>query len=285
MRRRWYPTAAAKQAEADRQRRYYEFLNSPMAIWDKVFGGALGRELSQPYVPKELNMDTPIERLRAAMLQHAHDGEPLMQAVRRWKPDPAHPGKSLDGSDLDAHPVEHRTRKLKEAEAALKGHREATAPRVLNPLVAAAQKEPGERFKVGTKLSSDARAEVPLLVEQYRGLTKQQQAELGKLGVEALERGDLQMALAHKRAADVLNLQSPELDAALANGDLERVAGKAELEKVGRWIEAHQIDEMRRYARAGIASSVEQVEESTWAQQNGYSEVSGSYVEAVLSGE
>jgi hypothetical protein len=69
MRRNWVPTAAARQAEADRQRRYNEFLNSPMALWDKVFGGPLGREFSQPYIPKELNMDTPIERLRAAMLK------------------------------------------------------------------------------------------------------------------------------------------------------------------------------------------------------------------------
>jgi hypothetical protein len=32
----------------------------------------------------------------------------------------------------------------------------------------------------------------------------QQKAELDKLGVQALERGDIQMALCHKRATDAL---------------------------------------------------------------------------------
>jgi len=283
MRPGWVPTAAARQAEKDRQRRYTEFLNSPMYFMDKLFGGSLGRELSRPIVPKEAHMN-PLEKLRAAMLQHAQDGEPLMHAVRRWTPDKAKPGRSLSGDDLDAHPPEHRTRKLKEAQAALKAH-DSEGVRVLNPLIAEAEGEPSRRLQLGTRLGPQGVGETQLLVQQYRDVPRQQQAELGRLGAAAVERGDLETALAHKRALEVLHVQSPELDHALASGDPERRSGKAELEKLGRWVEAAQIDQMRRHARAGIASSVEQVEESTWAQQNGFSPNSGSYVEAVLSGD
>jgi hypothetical protein len=227
----------------------------------------------------------PLEQLKEAMLQHAAEGEPLMQAVRRWTPDKANPGRSLDGVDLDAYPPEHRDRKLREARAALNSHRESTAPTRLNPLIAAAEKEPHRRFTEGTALNADARGEVPLLVEQYRGLTRQEQAQLGREGLQALERGDLQKALAHKRALEVLHVNAPELEAALAAGDPERVAGMQQLEKLQRWVEAHQVDEMRRFSQAGIATTVEQVEHSTWAQQNGFSDDSGSYVAAVIGQE
>lgn len=281
MRRNWVPTAAARQAVADAEAARLKWRSS-------VFGFAewmrAGQPKEEPITLKEARMD-PIEQLREAMLQHAEAGETLSQAVRRWTPDKANPGRALDGSDLDAHPPEHRARKLREAQIALKSHRESTAPTVLNPLIAAAGKEPAQRFQQGTVLGTEARGEVPLLVEQYRDLTRQQKAELGVLGVQALERGDIQMALAHKRAADVLHISAPDLDAALAEGDPERVAGKAQIDKLERWVEAHQIDEMRRYARAGIASTVEQVEASTWAQQHGLSEDGGSYVQAMLSGE
>src|SRR5688500_3555996 len=123
MRRGWVPTAEARQIQADMEQRRLSLLGSPMVlVWDRVFGGHLARDLSEPVVPKEARMD-PIEQLRAAMLQHAQDGEPLMQAVRRWTPNKANPERALDGSDLDAHPPEHRARKLREAQAALRAHR------------------------------------------------------------------------------------------------------------------------------------------------------------------
>jgi hypothetical protein len=226
-------------------------------------------------------MDTPMGRLKAAMVEHAKAGETLVQGVRRWLPDPQNPGKSVAGDDLDSHPADYRTRRLKEAQAAIRSH-DTVAVRVLNPLIAEAEKEPANRWQHGSALSADARSEAGLLAQQYQGLTRKQQEELDSLGLQAVERGDLQTALALKRAADVLHVATPELDASLAKNDPERVAGRAQLDVMERWVQTYHVDEARRHVRAGIADSVEQIGHTTWAQQHGFSEDSGSYVLAVL---
>lgn len=69
-----------------------------------------------------------------------------------------------------------------------------------------------------------------MLVEQYRGLTKQELTELVVQGQKAIERGDLQAALTVKRAADVLRIPTPEFDTAIVDADPQRKAAKAELD-------------------------------------------------------
>jgi hypothetical protein len=220
------------------------------------------------------------------MVKHANDGEPLVEAVRRWTPSKEDPRRSLTGQDLDQFPAEHVQRKRREAIAALRSH-DSAAVSLLNPLIAAAEAEPARRFQTGSRLEVGAVGETQLLVQQYRDLPRQQQMELQTLGQQAAERGDLQLALAHKRAAEVLHVQVPELDDALAKSDPVRRDGKAALDNLDKLVQAYHADEARRHVRAGIADSVEQVGHSTWAQQNGYEAdgSSGSYVAAVAGQE
>jgi hypothetical protein len=279
------PTAAARHSHQRRQEALGQALNGPMGFWDKVFGGHLSRELEAAYrtPPQEVGMTT-MQKLRSALLEWTAEGAQLEQAVRRWRPDPRNPGKTLSGDDLDAHPPEHRNRKLKEAQAALRTH-DAKAATVIDPLVAEVEKEPLAKLQLGTKLGATDIGEVTLLVQQYQNLSRLQQAELQTLGLAALERGDLTAALQHHRAARTLHVQTPELDAGLAEKDPARKDSKAQLDVLRSWVEAAQADVARRHVMAGIADGTEQIGHLTWAQQHGFDpEGSSSYVQAVVGG-
>lgn len=282
---RWVPTAAAREQERQLRLAEMRFLNSPLALWDKVLtGGKHAQYLAQPLKHEESSMSKR-QALAEAARAHAQRGRELEGAARRWLPDPANPTKSLDGHDLDAHPPEHRARKLKEAQRAIESHDEAGV-RELNPLIDAAEFEPRNKVQLGTRLTAADTGEVTLLVQQYRDLTKEQKQELATLGRAALTRGDLTAALQYKRAAEVLHVNTPEFDTELVAADPVRREGGAELGKVGKLVEAMQAEQARTHVRAGMARGAEEISHIDWAAQHGVDPEGGaSYVEAALSGE
>lgn len=284
MRRGYVLTAEARQAIADRRRRELDVANGPMGLWDKALGGHLAAEFAKDYTPGEAGMNS-MTTLRDALLQHAAKGAALVQAVQPWRPDPNKPGQALDGSDLDRHPPEYRNRMLKQAQSAIRNH-DAEAMRVIDPLIAEAEREPMRKLQLGTRLDAAHTGEVQLMVEQFRGVTRQEQAELQTLALAALERGDLTEALQRKRAAEVLRVGTPELDERLTVADPVRAAGRAQLDKLKGWVHAAQADAARLHVAAGIADSTEQIGHLTWAQEHGFDpDGRASYVEATLAGE
>lgn len=272
-----------QEAQAETARQAEEARRLPFRAWASFMGEPDPYAWEQAAARRAEPVKTPLDNLRDALRDHARRGEPLMSEARRWRPDPRNPGHSLSGSDLDEYPEAYRTRKLKEAQSALNLH-DAEAMRVINPLIAAAELEPSHKFQLGTRLQAAETGEVSLLTDQYRDLTRQQQAELNSHGLAAAERGDLTSALQHKRAAEVLHVGTPELDQALMSADPARVEGRAQLDKLGSLVEAAQMDTARRHVRAGVANDTENIVHMTWAQQNGHDpENAGSYVEAELS--
>jgi hypothetical protein len=165
---------------------------------------------------------------------------------------------ALDGSDLGQYPADHVERQRKAARAKVQGA-EARHAHELDNLLEEAKKGPQGQYDLGSKLSADARAEVQLLVEQYRGLTKQEQADMVAQGQKALERGDLQAALTVKRAAEVLRVSAPEFDMALVEADPQRKAAKAELDYIAKLANAYSADVTRRHVRSGMAADGETV--------------------------
>ena len=230
-------------------------------------------------------MDTQIGRLMEALRAHAQKGQELEAAARRWRPDPRNPGRSLDGSMLDVHPPEHRNRMLKEAHKAIESHA-AEGVRVINPLIESAEFEHRNKVQLGTRLQAGEVGEVGLLTQQYQNLTRQQKAELQTLGMAALTRGDLTSALQHKRAAEVLHVDTPDLDSALRVADPVRREGQAQLDKLGKLVDAAKADQARLHTRAGIADGTEQILLIDWAAEHGMDPDTGaSFVEAALSAE
>lgn len=281
--RRFVPTAAAREAERQLRLQELRFLNSPMALWDRVLTGGKHAE----YLAQPLKMEAQMSKYAAlgeAARAHAAKGRELEVAARRWLPDPRNPTKSVDGHDLDAHPPEHRARKLKEAQRAIEAH-DAEGMRVLNPLIDAAEFEPRNKTQLGTRLGAGETGEVGLLVQQYQNLTKAQQQELQTLGRAALTRGDLVAALQYKRASEVLHVNTPDFDTELVTADPVRREGAAELGKVGSLVEAMQAEQARLHVRAGMAAGAEQISHIDWAAEHGADpEGEASYVEAALAG-
>ena len=296
MRPGWVPTAEARAAQARWRQREIDFINSPMYLWDKAFGdGQLAREFAEPVVPKEQRMDAKYElmtMLRDFNEQHAV----LAREVRRWTPERRPVGQTydpdkphlvaLDGTDLGQYPPEYVERKRREARAVL-SNAEGVSNAALNRVAAEAIKAPSARLEVGTPLNADARAEVPLKVEQYRGRTKQEQAELMNEGYKALDRGDLQSALAVKRAADVLRLYTAEFDDALYASDPERQAAKAELDGVHKLVGSWQAEVTRRHVQAGMATGAEEVMAVSDPLDLGLAQGEGapSYVDQAIAGQ
>jgi hypothetical protein len=287
MRRGMVPTAAARQAEADRQRREWEFRDNPgMVAYDRVSGGgALARSLARPTELEEAHMAV-IDELKAAMRQFTQEHEALAATLRRWTTAPRPPGTfdpdkphdvALDGSDLGAHPAAYVERQRKAARSALQGA-EARAAVELSGLLAEATKGPTAQYELGTKLSADARGEVPLLVEQYRNLTKQEQADMVAQGQKALGRGDLQAALTVKRAADVLHIAAPEFDMALVEADPQRKAAKVELDYLTKLRDTYSADVTRRHVSSGMAGEGETVKVIDDPINLGMSATAGPYV-------
>jgi hypothetical protein len=291
---RGYVPPWLKQAEANRKAREVAFWASPMAFWDKVFsGGAMARELAEPYVPKEVARTMKLDELKAAMRQHAGSAEALAATVRRWTPAPRKEGerfehgaralKALDGSDLVQYPPEHVERMQKDARRALHGA-EGVANVELGKLVAAAAKDPGIRFQQGTPLDSEHRGEVPLYLEEFRGRTRQEQTDLIARGRTALEAGDLQTALAVKRAKDILRVDDGEFDDALAQADPVRQEAKAELDSIQRLVDTWQGDVARRHVVSGMPGDGDTVAMVDAAARLGVSQdgSGGSFVQAAV---
>jgi hypothetical protein len=226
-----------------------------------------------------------MQKVRQAYAEWAQEGMALEAAVKRWRPDPHKPGKALDGSDLDQHPPEHRARKLREAQQAIRNH-DAQAVTQIDALVLEAQKEPQGKFELGTRLGAADLGEVHLLVQQYRDLARPQQAELQTLGQAALERGDLIGAIQHQRAARTLHVNTPELDSALVEKDPVRQEGKAQLDVLRTWAAAAHADIARRHVVAGIAEAGEQISYRDYAHRHGVDPDggTGSFVQAVVGG-
>jgi len=262
------PTAAARQAEADRQRREWEFKAKPaMVAYDRVtHGGAMARSLARPTYEEAAHMAV-IDDLKTTMRQHTQEQEALKAELRKWTPAPRPPGTfdpdkphdvALDGSDLGAHPAAYVERQHKAARSKLQGA-EARAQAELNRMFAEAAKAPAAQFEAGTKLAPAMLPEVTLLVEQYKGLTRQEQADLAAQGQKALERGDLQAALAARRAADVLRIPAPELDVALVEADPVRKAAKTELDYLAKLANSYSADVTKRHVETGMAAEGETV--------------------------
>jgi hypothetical protein len=269
---------------AHQRRKAYlqELLSGPMGLWDKVAGSPLARELEEMNKPPEEVYMGAMEKLRNALLEWSADGLKLESAARRWRPDPNKPGKSLSGDDLDQHPPEHRTRKLREAQSAIRAH-DAAVVRDVDPLILEAEKEPVAKLHNGTRLGASELGEVTLHVQQYRDVAKPQQAEMQSLGLAALERGELTSALQYKRAAQTLHVDTPELDNALAERDPVRVQGKAQLEKIRSWSDAAKAEIARRHSIAGIPDGGDQIAYLTYAHEHGMDpEGSGQYVLAAV---
>jgi len=269
MRPGWVPTAAAKQAELDRQRREAEFYAKPwMVAYDKnVHGGAMARSLAPPDKQQEAHMAV-IDDLKAAMRQFTQEQEAAHAAMRKWTPAPRKqlerfdPDKphivALDGSDLGQYPTDHVERQRKLTRSAAQGA-EARAQVELNRLFAEAAKAPAAQYELGSKLAPALLPEVQLLVDQFRGLTKQEQSDLIAQGHKALGRGDLQAALVAKRAADVLRISDPEFDMALVEADPQRKAAKVELDYLTKLRDTYSADVTRRHVRSGMAADGETV--------------------------
>jgi hypothetical protein len=274
--------ASVRFAHQRRKAYLQELLSGPMGLWDKAAGGHLARELEAMNRPPEEVYMGAMEKLRAALLAWSADGLKLETAARRWRPDASKPGKSLSGDDLDQHPPEHRARKLREAQTAIRAH-DAAVVRDVDPLILEAEKEPVAKLQNGTRLGAGELGEVTLLVQQYRDLAKPQQAELQTLALAALERGELVTALQHKRAAQTLHITTPELDKALAERDPVRVQGKAQLEVIRSWSEAAKAEIARRHSIAGIPDGGDQIAYLTYAQEHGMDpDGSGQYVQAAV---
>ena len=231
----------------------------------------------------------PIDALRAALRDLTPQHESLARGVARWTAARPKPGQydsgvrqALDGSDLDGSPPEYVERKRRDAQAALRAA-ESAAVGKLNELVTEAAKDPAGRFEQGTALDPDHRADVPLLVEQYRGLPRQQQADLIAQGQKALERGDLQAALAVRRAADVLHIASGELDEAVVNADPVRRSAREEIASIEKLVMAWHGDVARRHVNAGMADDVEATGLVSFAHDHGFAKDSEvPYVEQAI---
>jgi hypothetical protein len=125
---------------------------------------------------------------------------------------------------------------------------------------------------------------VSLIVDEFRGRTRGEQAEVVQRARRALDRGDLQGALAHARAADILRVPHGSIDPALVDADPERQAGKAGIEVVGELVELYTADAARRRVEAGMADMTEWVGLTGWAADKGFARKGDSrpYVEQVI---
>lgn len=288
MRPGFVPTAAAKQAELDRQRREAEFYARPaMVAYDRVMhGGAMARDLAPPNKEEMAHM-TQINDLKALLRQFTAEQQALYKTVQRWTRAPQTPGVptdpnrpqgvSLSADDLGQHPQDYTERQLKAARAAAMSA-DVRHGVELGRMVAEAAKAPAARFEAGTKLDPAHLSEVGLYVEQYRGLTKQEQADLNVGAVKALEIGDLQDALAMKRAAVTLRIPTPELDVALVEADPERKAAKVELDYLNKLVETWRADVTKRHVESGMAAEGETVKAIDDPHSLGLSADAGPYV-------
>lgn len=239
-------------------------------------------------------MDTPLDRLKAALRSLTPEHEAIARDVMKWTPAPrpagqmygegSRPPQALDGSDFDQHEPGHAERKRVEARRRL-ANAEGVAGSTVARLAQEAAAGPAARFQQGTKLGPEARSEVPLLLEEFRGRTRQEQAELVRRGLAAANSGDLQTALAVRRAAQALNVESGELDAALVKADPERRAASTEIATIERLVTAWRGDVARRRVRAGVAQDGDTVLAAGFATEHGYArnEDGAPFVEQALS--
>jgi hypothetical protein len=174
-------------------------------------------------------------------------------------------------------------RKLREAQAAIRAH-DAAVMKDVDPLILEAEREPLTKLQFGTRLQASELGEVTLLVQQYQNLTKQEQAEMQTLGLAALERGELTPARQYKRAATTLHVNTPDLDAALAEKDPAMAQGRAQLETIRSWSEAAKAEIARRHSIAGIPDGGDQIAYLTYAQEHGMDpDGSGQFVQNAVN--
>jgi len=242
---------------------------------------------------RQERVPSPIDQLKAALREQTGKHEALAAAVRRWTPAPRKDGerfeeggralKALDGASLIEYPPEHVERMQKEARRALHSA-EGVANVELGRLVAEVAKDPSNRFQQGTALDGEHRGEVPLYLEEFRGRTRQEQADLLARGHQALANGDLQTALAVKRAKDILRVDGGDFDDALIQADPVRQEAKAELDAIQGFVESWQGDVARRHVVSGMPGDGDTVAMVDAAARLGVSQdgSGGSFVQAAV---
>jgi hypothetical protein len=168
----------------------------------------------------------------------------------------------------DSKPLEYRQRRERELRAAIAGVNDDYGRRIGEAGVAAA-KEPQKRMAAGSALKADQLAEIPLLVEQYRGQPKQIQAQLVvEIGAD-LAAGAADRALMKARAARALSIPLGQLGPALAKADPVQRDARDELDVIEGLAQLALAEPVRELAHAGLGSSMERTAAKAFAADRG----------------
>ncbi len=168
----------------------------------------------------------------------------------------------------DSKPVDYRQRRERELRAQIRAINDDYGARIGKAAVEAAR-DPQRRWSAGTSIKPERLAEAQLVVEQYRGSTRQEQQHLVTDIHAALEADDATTATMLARAARALRIPLGSVEARLAQADPAKRDARDALDVIEGLTELALAEPIRELAAAGFASASERVALKAFAHDRG----------------
>ena len=200
-------------------------------------------------------MTTTIASIRNLIAERATKTKPLIAEL----------GNVL--RDDSTHP-QYRQRRERELRAEIQAINDDYGARI-GKAAGEAAKEPQRRWSAGTPIKSERLAEAQLVVEQYRGTTRQEQRQLVADIQAALAADDASTATVLARAARALKIPLGPVEAQLAQVDPAKRDARDALDVIEGLTELALAEPIRELAAAGFASASERVALKAFAHDRG----------------
>jgi hypothetical protein len=163
---------------------------------------------------------------------------------------------------------EYRQRRERELRAEIDRVNTEYAKRI-GEYVAEASREPTQRLRAGTSAKAEHLTEAQLVVEQYRGKTKQEQQHLVEDIAADLAAGDGTAARIKERAARALGIPLGPLAPQLNNADPIKRDARDSLDVITAMAELAAVEPIRARAAAGFGTPAEAVRLKEFASGRG----------------
>lgn len=177
--------------------------------------------------------------------------------------------RELRGVQTDeALPLEYRQRRERELRAQIERINEDASRRIVEAATEAAE-EPQRNYAAGTGLKAEQLAEVPLIVEQYRGRTPPEQRQLVAEIAADLSAGATARALVKARAATTLRIPLGSVEPQLAKADPIKRDAQDALDAIKGLAEVALAEPQRELAMAGLATASQRLALLNFAAERG----------------